>query len=55
MGSQLSSLVGGGSNPALDIPDPATGLTQREKMAVRRIWDIVKADIKQNGIDMLLM
>jgi hypothetical protein len=55
MGSLLSSLLGGGSNPALDVPDPATGLTPREKMAVRRIWDIVKADVKQNGIDLLVM
>lgn len=55
MGSLLSSLLGGGSNPDLDVPDPATGLTPREKMAVRRIWDIVKADIKQNGIDLLVM
>jgi hypothetical protein len=55
MGNLLSSLAGGSSNPALDDPDPATGLTQREKMAVRRTWDIVKADIKQNGIDLLVM
>ncbi|XP_021915777.1 globin isoform X2 [Zootermopsis nevadensis] len=55
MGSLLSSLVGGNSNPALDIPDPDTGLTQREKMAVRRNWDIVKANIKQNGIELLIM
>ena len=55
MGNMASSLVGGGTNPALDVPDPDTGLTPREKMAVRRIWDIVKADIKQNGIDLLVM
>jgi hypothetical protein len=55
MGSVLSSLVAGGSNPALDVPDPATGLTPREKMAVRRNWDIVKTNIKQNGRDLLIM
>lgn len=47
--------MGGASNPALDVPDPATGLTPREKMAVKRNWELVKADIKQNGIDLLVM
>jgi hypothetical protein len=55
MGSLQSFLLGGGADPGLDVPDPATGLTPRETMAVRRIWDIVKADIKQNGIDLLIM
>lgn len=55
MGNLPSSLLGGGTNPALDLPDPDTGLTPREKMAVRRIWDIVKADTKQNGVDLLVM
>lgn len=55
MGSLLSSLMGGSSNPALDIPDPGTGLTPREKMAVKRNWELVKVDTKQNGIDLLVM
>ena len=55
MGGLLSSLIGTGSNPNLDVPDPATGLTPREKNAVRRIWDIVKTNTKQNGIDLLMM
>lgn len=55
MGGAQSYLSGGGSNHALDVPDPATGLTPRDKMAVRRIWDIVKTDIKRNGIDLLVM
>lgn len=50
-----SSLVQGGTNPALDVPDPDTGLTPSEKMAVRRVWGIVKANTKQNGIDLLMM
>jgi len=55
MGNMSSSLVEEGTNPALDVPDPDTGLTPSEKMAVRRIWDIVKADTKQNGIELLVM
>jgi hypothetical protein len=55
MGGVQSYLPGGGSNHALDVPDPATGLTPREKTAVRRIWEIVKTDIKRNGIDLLFM
>jgi hypothetical protein len=54
IGNISSSLVGGGKNPALDVPDPDTGLTPREKMSIRRIWDIVKADTKQNGMDLLV-
>jgi hypothetical protein len=50
-----NSPVVGGTNPALDIPDADTGLTPRERMAVRRNWDIVKADTKQSGIDLLVM
>ena len=32
-----------------DAPDPATGLTNREKQAVRDTWAIVKQDIKGHG------
>lgn len=55
MGSLLSSLTGSSSNPNLDVPDPATGLTPREKNSVKRNWDVVKADIKQSGIDLLML
>ncbi|KAJ9590153.1 hypothetical protein L9F63_016738, partial [Diploptera punctata] len=51
MGGWLTALTGGN----LDVPDPATGLTPREKNCVRRNWDLVKADIKQNGIDLLML
>jgi len=55
MGNISGYLVEGGTNPALDAPDVDTGLTPSEKMAVKRIWDIVRADIKHNGIDLLIM
>jgi len=52
MGNLSSSL---GTLPVLDVPVPDTDLTASDKMSVRRIWDIVKADTKQNGIDLLMM
>jgi hypothetical protein len=55
MGNISSSVVGGDTNPALDIQDIDTGLTPREKMHVRRNWDLVKANPKQNGVDLLIM
>ncbi|GIY11578.1 hypothetical protein CEXT_561311, partial [Caerostris extrusa] len=33
-----------------DVPDPATGLTPRQKNIVQSTWKIVRADAKKNGI-----
>ncbi|CAL1265506.1 unnamed protein product [Larinioides sclopetarius] len=33
-----------------DVPDPATGLTPRQKNLVQSTWKIVRADTKNNGI-----
>jgi len=54
MGNLSSSLEEEDTNPVLDVPDPDTGLTPSDKATVRRIWDIVKADTKQNGIALLI-
>jgi hypothetical protein len=51
----MSDMDGGGTNRDLDVPDPDTGLTPREKMSIKRVWDIVRADTKRNGIDLLVM
>ncbi|XP_074648006.1 globin-like [Tubulanus polymorphus] len=34
----------------LDTVDPATGLTQRQKNAIKNSWDLVAEDAKGNGI-----
>lgn len=38
------------NDPSLDIPDEGTGLTPREKKAVRDTWALVQADYKASGI-----
>jgi len=37
-----------------DIPDPATGLTPKEKNVVRDTWAIVKKDIKGAGYELFV-
>jgi len=37
-----------------DTPDPATGLTPNEKNTIRKTWDVVKQDIKNNGLDLFV-
>ncbi|XP_069685059.1 globin D, coelomic-like [Periplaneta americana] len=42
------------NDPKLDIPDPATGLTPRERQLVVDTWAIVKQDAKGNGVDLFM-
>lgn len=37
-----------------DVPDPATGLTNREKNIVRETWSIIKQDVRGNGTDLFV-
>uniref|UniRef100_T1JI21 Globin domain-containing protein n=1 Tax=Strigamia maritima TaxID=126957 RepID=T1JI21_STRMM len=41
-------------SPGLDEVESASGLTLRQKKVVTEIWDLVKIDIKQNGIDFFI-
>jgi hypothetical protein len=40
--------------PQLDIPDPKTGLTPRERQAVVNTWAVVKLDAKQTGVELFV-
>ncbi|KAG8226556.1 hypothetical protein J437_LFUL000639, partial [Ladona fulva] len=59
MGGILSLLYRSGDGPEemdgpmVDVPDEATGLTPRQKRAVAVTWDIVKKDLKGNGVELL--
>ncbi|XP_071444434.1 globin-like [Hetaerina americana] len=60
MGAILSLLFGSGDGgpdsmegPAADVPDEETGLTPRQKRAVVVTWDLVKQDMKGNGVELL--
>lgn len=53
MGGVLSYLWEG-EDPQLDIPDPRTGLTPRERQAVVDTWAIVKLDAKQTGVELFM-
>lgn len=35
-------------------PDPATGLTNREKNIVRETWSVIKKDVRGNGSDLFV-
>jgi hemoglobin-like flavoprotein len=37
-----------------DVPDPATGLTKRERDVIRDTWAIVKTDIKGHGLGLFV-
>ena len=37
-----------------DTPDPATGLTPREKEIIKNTWESVKKDIPGNGYDLFI-
>jgi hypothetical protein len=39
-------------DPGLDISDPKTGLTPRERQAVVDTWAMVKPDAKQTGVEL---
>ena len=60
MGGLLSYVFAGRASaehindPKLDIPDPKTGLTPRQKLVLRENWALVAKDIKGNGIDLFL-
>ncbi|XP_046386809.1 globin [Ischnura elegans] len=60
MGAILSLLFGAGDGgpetmdgPTVDLPDEETGLTPRQKRAVAVTWDLVKKDMKGNGVELL--
>jgi hypothetical protein len=52
MGSLLSYFWA--EDPQLDIPDPKTGLTPRERQAVVDTWAIVKQDAKGAGVELFI-
>jgi hypothetical protein len=56
MGGVLSYFWGREPNgdPQLDIPDPKTGLTPRERQAVIDTWAIVKSDAKRTGVELFI-
>lgn len=41
-------------DPQRDIPDPQTGLTQRERQAVVSTWAVVKLDAKRTGVELFM-
>lgn len=41
--------------PDYDVVDEKTGLTPRQKQIVKDTWDVVKLDIKVNGVDLFIM
>jgi len=60
MGGLLSYVFAGRASaehindPKLDIPDPKTGLTPRQKLVLKENWALVAKDIKGNGIDLFI-
>jgi hypothetical protein len=55
MSGLLESLLGllGLGNRDLDVEDPATGLTLRQRNYVRSTWALVIPNIKQVGVDLM--
>ena len=51
------SAIFGGEGPDNGVPDPATGLTPREKSAVRDSWAIIadKKKVRDNGVEFFVM
>lgn len=39
-----------GSDESLDVPDPATGLTKREKDLIQLSWSVIELDLKGHGV-----
>ncbi|XP_067000251.1 globin isoform X2 [Anabrus simplex] len=54
MGVILSYLWGGVDEASLDVPDPATGLTPRHKRYITDSWALVRKDLRNHGIGLLL-
>nr|CAD7577032.1 unnamed protein product [Timema californicum] len=54
MGAILSYFWGTSEGPDFDVPDPATGLSPREKKALIDTWELVKLDITGNGVAILM-
>lgn len=57
MGSILSYIwSGSAANTTIeyDVPDPGTGLTPRQKKFVSDTWQLVKKDIKGNGVELFI-
>lgn len=48
----LYSLLG--YNGRTDDPDPVTGLTSRDKHLLKSTWELVKKDLKGNGVKVLM-
>ncbi|XP_046573943.1 globin-like [Haliotis rubra] len=50
--STVQYIFGGGRD--MDTPDKATGLTERQKDAIRTSWALVSLDLKGNGVNFLI-
>ena len=60
MGGMFSSMytaVFGGETVDTGTPDPGTGLTPREKDAIRASWAVIahKKAIRENGVEFFVM
>lgn len=42
------------NDPSLDIPDPKTNLTPRQKKVIQENWALVQKDIRGNGVDFFI-
>jgi len=54
MGYVLSKLLWFRHPADYDVPDPSTGLTQRDKDIVTKTWKLFRADLKANGIKLFM-
>ncbi|KFM74592.1 Globin, partial [Stegodyphus mimosarum] len=54
MGFAVSKLSWFWTSAGYDTPDPATGLTPRQKDIVRNTWKSIRADTRNNGIKLFL-
>lgn len=55
MGSSWSTLLISKSDMDIDVLDSAIGLTKKEKESIRCSWEIVKKDLKPNGVALFIM
>ena len=57
MVSSIYAAIFGGSDVDNGTPDPATGLTPKEKEAIRGSWAIIadKKAIRTNGVEFFVM
>lgn len=51
--NKVLNLFGTSSNS--NEPDPETGLTRKEKQLVERSWNLVKTDLKGNGMELFFI